>query len=289
MITSTRRTGALALAAVLSVGLAACTSSPASSPSGDASSGAAADSTDDAGTASESASVDGSDQVDASLTGDLVVLAAASLTDAFGELGAQLEEENPGLTVSFSFAASSALAEQVLAGSPADVLATASAKTMEQVGDLAVDPADFATNTLVIVTPAGNPAGITGIADFAREDLRLAVCAEEVPCGALSAKVFETLGITPSVDTYAEDVRAALTLAEQGEVDATLVYRTDAIVGGDGITTIEFPEASQAVNDYPIAVLSESPNPDAAAAFVALVLSADGRAVLDAAGFSPPR
>lgn len=276
-----RRLATLTVAAALSVGLAACSSS---SPSTDTTDDGA-----DSSTAEASPEEEATAEEAGGLSGELVVLAAASLTDTFGELGEQLEAENPELSVSFSFAASSALAEQVNAGSPADVLATASASTMEQIGDLAVDPVDFATNTLVIVTPPDNPAGITGIQDFANADLRLAVCAEEVPCGALSAKIFAALGITPSVDTYAEDVRAALTLAEQGEVDATLVYKTDAIVAGDGVATIEFPEASQEVNDYPIAALAEAPNPEAAAAFVELVLSTEGRTVLEAAGFSPPQ
>ena len=281
-----RRLATLTIAAALSVGLAACSSS---SPSTDTADDDAGSPSAEAGTEETGSEEETTSDEAAGLSGDLVVLAAASLTDTFTELGEQLEAENPELSVTFSFAASSALAEQVNSGSPADVLATASASTMEQVGDLAVDPVDFATNTLVIVTPPDNPGGITGIQDFANPDLRLAVCAEEVPCGALSAKIFAALGITPSLDSYAEDVRAALTLAEQGEVDATLVYKTDAIVAGDGVATIEFPEASQEVNDYPIAALAEAPNPEAAAAFVELVLSTEGRAVLEAAGFSPPQ
>ncbi|WP_454296518.1 molybdate ABC transporter substrate-binding protein [Salana multivorans] len=281
-----RRLATLTIAAALSVGLAACSSS---SPSTDTTDDDAGSPSAEAGTEETGSEEETTSDEAAGLSGELVVLAAASLTDTFTELGEQLEAENPELSVTFSFAASSALAEQVNSGSPADVLATASASTMEQVGDLAIDPVDFATNTLVIVTPPDNPGGVTGIQDFANPDLRLAVCAEEVPCGALSAKIFAALGITPSLDSYAEDVRAALTLAEQGEVDATLVYKTDAIVAGDGVATIEFPEASQEVNDYPIAVLAEAPNPEAAAAFVELVLSTEGRAVLEAAGFSPPQ
>ena len=220
------------------------------------------------------------------LTGTLVVFAAASLQGVFEELGSDLEEANPGLEVTFNFAASSALAEQVNSGAPADVLATASAKTMEQASENLGEATTFASNTLVIVTPADNPGAVTGIDDFANADLRLAVCAVEVPCGAASEKVFTALGLTPAIDTYAENVTATLNLAVSGEVDASLVYATDALSAGDTVTTIDFPEASEAVNDNLIAPVTEAPNPAAAQAFIDLVLSPEGTAVLEAAGFT---
>lgn len=276
------------LAAVLAVGalaLAAC-------GSGDAGSGATgnSDAATDAGSGATSGATGGAtdDATAGDLSGDLTVFAAASLHGVFTELGDTLMAANPDLTVTFSFAASSALAEQVNSGAPADVLATASAATMEQVGDLVVDPVTFATNTLVIVTPADNPGGVTGLADFTNPDLRIAVCAEEVPCGAAAAKVFTAAGLTPSVDTYAENVTAALTLASTGEVDAALVYATDALSAGDAVTTIEFPEAAEAVNANLVGVLADAPNPAAAQAFVDLVLSPEGADVLRSAGFGTP-
>lgn len=221
------------------------------------------------------------------LTGDLVVFAAASLQDAFTELGEQLEQENPGLTVTFSFGGSSTLATQLASGAPADVFAAASATTMEAAAEVTDEPQLFARNTLEIAVPAGNPAGVTGLADLADPDRTIALCAVEVPCGAAAEKAFAAAGLTPAPDTYEKDVTATLTKVRLGEVDAALVYRTDVIGAGDSVEGIEFPEAAEAVNDYPIALLADAPNPEAAAAFVALVLSATGQDLLADAGFDP--
>jgi molybdate transport system substrate-binding protein len=224
------------------------------------------------------------------LSGTLTVFAAASLTDVFGELGDQLMAGNPDLEVQFNFAGSSALATQIVQGAPADVFASANEPQMAVITDAdlqASEPVVFTENALQIAVPAGNPAGVTGLEDFAREELALAVCAPEVPCGAAAERVFESAGVTPRPDTLEEDVRAALTKVEFGEVDAALVYASDVASAGDAVEGIEFPEAEDAVNDYPICVLADAPNPDAAQAFVDLVLSAAGQAALEAAGFRP--
>ena len=134
----------------------------------------------------------------------------------------------------------------------------------------------FVRNRLEIAVPAGNPGGVTGLADFANPDLTIALCAEEVPCGAAAIKAFAAAGITPAPDTLEQDVKATLTKVELGEVDAALVYRTDVIVAGDAVEGIEFPEAGEAINDYPIVALKDSANIDAARAFVAYVLSEAG-------------
>ncbi|WP_099021742.1 molybdate ABC transporter substrate-binding protein [Mycolicibacterium palauense] len=227
----------------------------------------------------------------ADITGPLTVFAAASLTDVFGDLGARFMSEHPGTEVRFNFAGSSSLATQINQGAPADVFASANEKQMAAVtstGEVAGEPVPFAENVLVIAVPPGNPGKITGLADFADPDLTLATCAPEVPCGAAAEAVFAAAGITPSVDTLEEDVRAALTKVELGEVDAALVYTTDAQSAGDAVQSIEFPESARAVNVYPIAVLKESPHPAAARAFVDLVLSQQGQDALRAAGFRPP-
>ncbi|GMA33329.1 molybdate ABC transporter substrate-binding protein [Litorihabitans aurantiacus] len=249
-----------------------------------------AEETSSAPDASPSDTSSSSSETDAApeLTGDLTVFAAASLQGVFEELATTFEQEHPGVTVTFSFAASSALAEQVNSGAPADVLATASAATMEQAAAEVTDPATFASNTLVIVTPSDNPGAVTGLGDFANGDLTLAVCAVEVPCGAAAEAVFTAAGITPAIDTFAENVTATLNLASSGEVDASLVYATDARSAGDAVTTITFPEAAEAVNDNLIATLTAAPNPDAAQAWVDLVRSPEGSAVLEAAGFTLP-
>ncbi|WP_110004963.1 molybdate ABC transporter substrate-binding protein [Geodermatophilus normandii] len=224
-------------------------------------------------------------------TGTLTVFAAASLTDVFTDLGQRLEDAHDGLTVQFNFAGSSALATQLTQGAPADVFASANGPQMSVVTDAGLaggDPTVFAGNVLQIAVPAGNPAGVTGLADFAREELALAVCAPEVPCGAAGEAVFAAAGVSPRPDTQEEDVRAALTKVELGEVDAALVYATDVTAAGDAVGGRPFPEAEDAVNDYPLCTLAAAPNPGAARAFVDLVLSEEGQQALEDAGFRAP-
>ena len=223
--------------------------------------------------------------------GRITVLAASSLTEAFGELGDRLEEQHPGTTVRFSFAASSELATQITSGAPADVFASASPATMDQVvqaGDAGGDPAVFVRNRLEIAVPAGNPAGVDGLADFADEGLTIALCAPEVPCGAAAETAFAAAGVTPKPDTLEPDVKATLAKVSLGEVDAALVYRTDVIAAGDDVEGIDFPESADAVNDYPVVALAEAPNTKGAEAFVDLVHSEEGRSVLEVAGFELP-
>lgn len=225
------------------------------------------------------------------LSGDLTVFAAASLTDTFTELGDAFTTEHPEVSLTFNFGGSSGLAEQIGSGAPADVFASASPATMATVVDAGGadgEPTTFTSNTLQIVVPAGNPAGVTGLADFANSDLTIALCAAEVPCGAASEQVLTAAGITPAPDTLEQDVRAVLTKVELGEVDAALVYRTDVIAAGDAVEGIDVPGSADAVNEYPIAVLAEAPNPAAARAFVELVLSDEGQRVLRDAGFGAP-
>jgi molybdate transport system substrate-binding protein len=193
--------------------------------------------------------------------------------------------------VQVSFAGSSALATQISQGAPADVFASANEAQMAVVSDAGLaagEPQVFAANVLQIAVPAGNPAGVTGLADLAREELAIAVCAPQVPCGAAAEDVLAAAGVTAAPDTLEEDVRAALTKVELGEVDAALVYTTDVTAAGDAVEGIDVPEAEQRPNDYPIAALADAPNPEAAAAFVELVRSDEGRQALADAGFRVP-
>jgi len=223
------------------------------------------------------------------VSGTVTVFAAASLTGTFTALGHAFEAAHPGTTVRFSFAGSSALAQQILAGAPVDVFAAASPETMSQVTGAAPTgravPVVFARNRLEIAVPAGNPAHVTGLADLTKPALRIALCAPQVPCGAAAAAVFAAAGLTPAPDTLEQDVKAVLTKVELGEVDAGLVYRTDVIAGGAAVRGIDFPQSSAAVTQDPIVALPDAPNPTAAQSFVDLVRSAQGRAVLAAAGF----
>ncbi|GHE09329.1 molybdate ABC transporter substrate-binding protein [Klenkia taihuensis] len=225
------------------------------------------------------------------LTGTLTVFAAASLTDVFTGLGDQLMAENPDLDITFNFAGSSALATQITQGAPADVFASANQTQMGVVTGAGLaegDPTVFTENVLEIAVPPDNPADVTGLSDFADADLTLAVCAPDVPCGAAAEQVFEAAGITAQPDTLEEDVRAALTKVELGEVDAALVYASDVQAAGDQVEGIGFPEAEDAVNEYPICTLAGSQNPGAARAFLDLVESEAGQRALTDAGFRSP-
>lgn len=224
------------------------------------------------------------------LEGTVTVFAAASLTDAFGELATAFVEEHPDVTLSFSFGASSGLREQILAGAPADVFASASASDMDRVVEAgaAVDPAAFVTNQLLIVVPAGNPEGIAGLADFARDELLLGLCAEEVPCGQLALEALAAADVSPSVDTAEPDVRSLLTKVEAGELDGGIVYETDVLAAGDAVEGVEIPAGQNVTATYPIATLLQAAEPEAAAAFVSFVSSDEGQTILGSHGFGAP-
>ncbi|MGW0182053.1 molybdate ABC transporter substrate-binding protein [Nocardia sp. NPDC003345] len=225
------------------------------------------------------------------IRGTVNVFAAASLTETFTTLGEQFEAANPGVDVVFNFGGSSTLAEQISQGAPADVFASAAPRNMQQVvdsGDITAAPVTFVRNRLEIAVPTGNPGSISGLADFGKSEPRIALCAEQVPCGAAARKVFEAAGVTPQPDTREQDVKAALTKVRLGEVDAALVYRTDVRAAEDTVMGIEFPEADKAVNDYPIAPVAAAPNPAAAAAFVQFIGSPQARTVFTTAGFDTP-
>ncbi|MEU5692946.1 molybdate ABC transporter substrate-binding protein [Actinosynnema sp. NPDC020468] len=224
-------------------------------------------------------------------TGDITVFAAASLTETFTELGKQFEAANPGAKVTFNFAGSSALAQQINQGAPVDVFASAAPANMKQVtdaGGITATPTTFVRNKLQIAVPKGNPGKVTGLADFGKDELKIALCAEAVPCGAAAKKALEAAGVTAKPDTLEQDVKAALTKVKLGEVDAALVYATDVKSTKGEVEGIDFPEADKAINDYPIAPLAKAPNAAGAQAFVDFVLSDKGRAVLTAAGFAKP-
>lgn len=222
---------------------------------------------------------------------ELVVSAAASLTDAFGAVERSFEAAHPGVDVQLNLAGSSTLRVQILEGAPVDVYASADTANMARVeaaGELAGEPRIFARNRLQIAVPAGNPAGIGGLEAFADEERLLGLCAEEVPCGALAREALRKAGVRPAVDTREPDVRALLTKIEAGELDAGLVYRTDVASAPEAVEGIELPEEARVVAAYPIASLHRSAHPDAAERFVDFVLSEEGQAVLAGFGFVPP-
>jgi molybdate transport system substrate-binding protein len=233
----------------------------------------------------------GSSSSASGVSGTITVLAASSLTESFNEIGKNFEAAHPGTKVTFSYAGSSALAQQITSGASADVFASASPKTMETVtnaGDGTGAPSTFVKNQLVIAVPKGNPKGITSLAALAKPRVKVALCAKEVPCGAAAVTALAAANVKITPVTLEQDVKSALAKVKLGEVDAALVYRTDAKSDTADVEGVEFAESAKAINDYPIVVLKGAPNPAGAAAFVAFVESPAEIKVLTDAGFQQP-
>jgi molybdate transport system substrate-binding protein len=221
----------------------------------------------------------------------LTVFAAASLKTSFTEIGAAFEKANPGVTVTFNFAGSADLVSQIQQGAPADVFASADTTNMDKAtADDLVNgtPTDFATNTLEIATPPDNPADVDSLDDLADPDVKVVVCAVEVPCGAAAAGVEKAAGVDIQPVSEEQSVTDVLGKVISGEADAGLVYVTDVKGAGDEVAGVTFPESADVVNTYPIAALAGSKNPDVAQAFTDYVTGPEGQAVLAAAGFGAP-
>lgn len=222
---------------------------------------------------------------------DLTVFAAASLTDAFTAIGETFMAENPGRSVTFSFAASSELVTQVLDGAPADVVATADLVTMDRLtsADAAGStPVVFARNRATIAVAAGNPLGITDLADLRDDDLVLVVCAPEAPCGRYANELFANAGITPTPDSLERNPRAVLTKVALGEADVGIVYETDIAAADGNVDAVPIPSDTNIVAEYPIVTITRSAVPEAAQDFIDIVLSPAGQAILAEHGFTSP-
>jgi molybdate transport system substrate-binding protein len=223
--------------------------------------------------------------------GEVLVSAAASLTEAFTAIEDAFEDANPGIDVLLNLASSSSLREQILEGAPVDVFASANTSNMDRVseaGAVAGEARVFAKNTLQIAVPAGNPAGVTGLVDFANQELLIGLCAEDVPCGDLGRQALDNAGVTPSIDSNEPDVRALLTKIGAGELDAGIVYVTDVITTEGGVAGVEIPENQNVVAEYSIAILVDAPGAVAAAAFVRFVMSDAGQVIMGEYGFTAP-
>ncbi|HLU59646.1 MAG TPA: molybdate ABC transporter substrate-binding protein [Pseudonocardia sp.] len=221
----------------------------------------------------------------------LNVFAAASLTDAFTAVGARFEADNPGVEVRLNSAGSSDLAQQIVNGAPADVFAAANESTMKTVADAGLvdgQPTVFATNVLQIATPPGNPKGVASFADLARPDVAVVVCAPQVPCGAATERIEQATGVALSPVSEEPDVRSVLGKVSTGDADAGLVYVTDVRSARGSVEGVSFPESDRAVNSYPIAALTDAPEPELARSFVELVTGEFGREALEDAGFGAP-
>ncbi|GCB51231.1 molybdate ABC transporter substrate-binding protein [Streptomyces sp. NL15-2K] len=227
----------------------------------------------------------------AKLSGTVTVFAAASLQESFTTLGKEFEKEHPGTKVVFNFGGSDTLAASITGGAPADVFAAASTKTMAIVTDkkdAAGTPATFVRNQLEIATLPGNPDKVASLKDLTKSGLKVVLCDKTVPCGSAAQTALEASGLELTPVSYEQDVKSALTKVELKEADAAVVYKTDVKAAGDKVQGVDFPESAEAVNDYPIALLKNAPNPTTAKAFIELVKSAGGQKVLTEAGFLKP-
>lgn len=230
-----------------------------------------------------------SDGTTSGLDGTITVFAAASLTDAFGEAAEAFEEANPDVTVELNLAGSSALREQILAGAPADVFASADRSNMDRVaeaGEVEGEAEILVHNSFQIVVPPDNPGEVEGLEDFADGGLLIGLCAVDVPCGDVGREVLANAGVEPAPDTEEPDVRSLLTKVASGDLDAGLVYVTDVVAAGDDVGSIDVPEDANVVADYPVAALAGAGEPEIAGAFVDFLLSVDGQAILTSHGFA---
>jgi len=221
----------------------------------------------------------------------LTVFAAASLTESFNALKPEFEAQHPGVTVTFNYAGSSTLVQQMTNGAKADVFASADQANMDkavQGGVIDGTPVVFATNKLTIAVAPGNPKGITGFADLTKPGMTVVVCAVGVPCGSATQTVEKNTGVTLKPASEEQDVKQVLTKVETGDADAGLVYVTDANTAGGKVAQVDFPEASGAINNYPIAVVKGAPQAQLAQQFEQFVLSAQGKQELTKVGFGTP-
>jgi molybdate transport system substrate-binding protein len=230
----------------------------------------------------------------------LTVYAAASLTDAFNEIGKAFAEEHPGVVVAFNFGGSQNLRTQIEQGAPADVFASANAKEMDTLvtGNFveASAPKVFLTNQLVVILPKDNPAGIASLEDLSKPELKLVLAAEDVPAGRYARQILDNLNaqfgagykdkVLANVVSNEDNIRQAVTKIQLGEADASIVYVSDAVATPD-LLRIEIPADVNVLAEYPIAPLVRSENLELADEFMAYVLSSGGQATLKKWGFTP--
>lgn len=227
----------------------------------------------------------GADANDAEAGETVTVFAAASLKAAFDEMAEAFEAENENIDIApITYDGSSTLATQIIEGAPVDVFASADERNMQKVVDegLAGSPSLFATNTLVVAVPAGNPGQVETLADLA--NVTTVLCAPEVPCGGASEQLLANAGVVVTPASLEQNVTAVLAKVSANETDAGLVYATD--VRGDDTVESFVPEgADQVVNRYPVVALDDAPSAAGAQAFVAFVLGEQGQAILAKHGF----
>jgi molybdate transport system substrate-binding protein len=224
------------------------------------------------------------------VAGNITVFAAASLTDAFNEIGAAFTKAYPQAKATFSFDASSALAQQITQGAPADLFASADQANMDKLTKAGLNgaaPQVFANNLLGIIVPPGNPKGVKGVQDLANPDLKVVLCADGVPCGTYAKQILTTAGVTVNPVSLEQNVKGVVTKVTTGEADAGIVYVTDIAAAGSKAAGVEIPKDINVVAVYPIAATKTSQNSAADQAFIGFLLGSQGQSILAKYGFLP--
>ncbi|XSG76519.1 molybdate ABC transporter substrate-binding protein [Herpetosiphon llansteffanensis] len=238
----------------------------------------------------------------ASLSGEINVFAAASLTGAFTDIGNEFQKNHPGTKINFNFAGSDQLATQMIQGAPADVFASANSKQMQVAVDAGVindaTRLPFARNRLIVIYPHDNPGQIQSLQDLAKPNLKLVLASASVPVGNYALDFLAKASALPEYGTsysptvllnvvsYESNVKAVLSKISLGEADAGIVYSTDATSINDGsIGSLAIPDGLNTIATYPIATTQNSANPSLAQAFVDFVLAAEGQQILAHYGF----
>ena len=236
----------------------------------------------DSNTAASSASASSS----AAASGSVTVFAAASLTEAFNDTKTALATSDPNLKITYSFAGSGSLVQQIQQGAPADVIATADTSSMKTLTDagLVETPTVFAHNKLEIAVAPGNPKGIHSLSDLGRSDITLVLCDKTVPAGKYAAQALQQAGVTTNPKSLEPDVKSAIARVTSGEADATIVYVTDVTAAGSKAEGVTIPDNQNVVADYPIAIVKGTKDHAAASAFVDEVMSGAGQDALEGPG-----
>jgi len=223
-------------------------------------------------------------------SGAASIFAAASLTDSFKALGASFQTAHAGTTLQLIFAGSPTLVTQIEQGASADVFASADTTNMDKLkadGFAGGTPQVFAHNKLEIVVAAGNPKGITGLADLKKPGVIYITAASTVPAGKYALQILASAGVKVTPKSLETDVKSVVGKIELGEADAGIVYVTDVKAAGSKVTGVPIPDAVNVIATYPIVAVKGAKNSSLANSFIAYVLSADGQATLQSFGFLP--
>ncbi len=206
-------------------------------------------------------------------------------------MGDTFEVANPDAGATFNFAGSGDLVTQITEGAPADIFVSADDSNMTKLteaGENLGDPVSIAKNTMEIIVEKGNPRAITGVADLAKSDLIVVLCAETVPCGTGAATILDNAGVTVAPKSLEDKVKGVVTKVSAGEADAGIVFVTDVQAAGDSSEGIEIPADVNVVNNYSIVLTKQAPNPAVARVFIEFVVGDAGQAILAKHGFLAP-